>query len=161
MNDYFLDRLVEAIPMLRRTCYRYVVDSNRADDLLQETLLKAIYNSDRYVENGKFHAWLSVIMANTYENCRKEAARMVTGIDCSAEGASPHCCTYIDNRYEYRNIIEQIRYLPPMYRTPFMLYVEGYKYEEIAEMLGIPVGTVKSRIFTARERLKAMLGDIY
>jgi RNA polymerase sigma-70 factor (ECF subfamily) len=42
-----------------------------------------------------------------------------------------------------------------------MLYVEGYKYEEIAEILGIPVGTVKSRIFTARERLKAMLGDIY
>ena len=82
MNEYFLDRLVEAIPMLRRTCYRYVVDSNRADDLLQETLLKAIYNSDRYVENGKLHAWLSVIMANTYENCRKEAARMVTGIDC-------------------------------------------------------------------------------
>ena len=86
---------------------------------------------------------------------------MVTGIDCSAEGASPHCCTFIDNPYEYRNIIEQIRYLPPMYRTPFMLYVEGYKYEEIAEMLAIPVGTVKSRIFTARERLKAMLGDIY
>jgi RNA polymerase sigma-70 factor (ECF subfamily) len=100
-------------------------------------------------------------MANTYENCRKEAARMVTGIDCSAEGAFPHCCTYIDCPYEYRNIIEQIRYLPPMYRTPFMLYVDGYKYEEIAEKLGIPVGTVKSRIFTARERLKAMLGDIY
>ena len=58
MNEYFLDRLVEAIPMLRRTCYRYVVDTNRADDLLQETLLKAIYNSDRYVESGKFHAWL-------------------------------------------------------------------------------------------------------
>ena len=161
MNEYFLDRLVEAIPMLRRTCYRHVVDHNKADDLLQETLVKAIYNRDKYVEEGKFHAWLSVIMANTYENCRKEAARMVTGIDSSVEGASPHCCTYIDNRYEYRNIIEQIRYLPPMYRTPFMLYVEGYKYEEIAEILGIPVGTVKSRIFTARERLKAMLGDIY
>ena len=56
MNEYFLDRLVKAIPMLRRTCYRYVVDSNRADDLLQETLLKAIYSSDRYVESGKFNA---------------------------------------------------------------------------------------------------------
>jgi len=53
MNEYFLDRLVEAIPMLRRTCYRYVVDSNRADDLVQETLLKAIYNSDRYVRKRK------------------------------------------------------------------------------------------------------------
>jgi RNA polymerase sigma-70 factor (ECF subfamily) len=42
-----------------------------------------------------------------------------------------------------------------------MLYVEGYKYDEIAEMLAIPIGTVKSRIFTARERLKAILGDIY
>ena len=86
---------------------------------------------------------------------------MVMGIDCSTESASPHYCTYIDCPYEYRNIIEQIRYLPPMYRTPFMMYVDGYKYEEIAEMLAIPVGTVKSRIFTARERLKAMLGDIY
>ena len=159
MNEYFLDRLVEAIPMLRRTCYRYVVDSNRADDLLQETLLKAIYSSDRYVESGKFHAWLSVIMANTYENCRKAESHTVSGVDTSPDCIYAAHCSYTDNRYEYRNIIEQIRYLPPMHRTPFMLYVEGYKYEEIARKLGLPLGTVKSRISKARQRLKAIIEE--
>ncbi len=161
MNDHFLDRLVKAIPTLRNISRRYIFDCNRADDLVQETLLKAIDNSDRYVEEGKFHAWLSVIMANTYENCRKAESHTLSCVDSSPDCIYASRCAYIDNRYEYRNIIEQIRYLPPMYRIPFMLYVAGYKYEEIAKMLGIPVGTVKSRIYAARKILQTLLRDDY
>ena len=159
MNDYFLGRLVKAIPMLKNISRRYIFDPNRADDLVQDTLLKAIDSSDSYVEADKFHAWLSVIMANTYEHCRKAESHTVSGVDTSPDCIYAARCSYTDNRYEYRNIIEQIRYLPPMHRTPFMLYVEGYKYEEIARKLGLPLGTVKSRISTARQRLKAIIEE--
>ena len=164
MNEYFLDRLVEAIPMLRRTCYRYVVDSNRADDLLQETSLKALDNEDKYTPDTNFKGWMYTIMRNIFINNYRKTVRDQTFVDhtdnlfhLNLPQDSGFDST--EGNYDLKEIRRIVNALPKEYRVPFSMYVSGFKYREIAERLSLPIGTVKSRIFFTRQRLQKDLKD--
>jgi RNA polymerase sigma-70 factor (ECF subfamily) len=134
------------------------VDS--ASDLLQETSLRALLYKDKYKVGSNAKAWLFTIMKNTYINKYRLARKRKTHLDYSKDNFfiesncvnKPLSPEKIINENELRQVIKR---LPGIARLPFEFYLDGYQYEEIAEMMELPLGTVKSRIYQARQMLKA------
>lgn len=135
-----------------------------AHDLLQDTTLKVLDNESKYVDNVNFKGWVFTIMRNIFINNYRRTVRQATVVDKTADLyhlnmpqssgiGSP------EGTFSAKEITKVIDSFGEGYRQPFMLHVEGYKYSEIAEIMDLPVGTVKSRIFFARRRLQTILSD--
>lgn len=146
--------------------FAYILTSNRDDayDLLQDTTLKALDNEDKYVDNVNFKGWVFTIMRNIFINNYRKIVRASTIIDQTED--LYHLNLPQDSGFETpegayaaREINEAISSFPDEYRVPFSMHIAGYKYNEIAEEMGLPLGTVKSRIFFARKRLQVILKD--
>ncbi len=146
--------------------FAYILTSNEDDahDLLQDTTLKALDNEDKYVDNVNFKGWVFTIMRNIFINNYRKVVRSATIIDQTEDlyhlnlpqdsgFESP------EGSYAAREINDVINSFPDEYRVPFSMHVAGYKYNEIAEEMGLPLGTVKSRIFFARKKLQVLLKD--
>ncbi|UEG50546.1 RNA polymerase sigma factor [Ferruginibacter lapsinanis] len=138
-------------------------DNEVAKDLMQETMYRAWANKEKYNVGTNIKAWLYTIMRNIFINNYRRKAKQKTVLDNSATG--DFLINY--NQYITENTAESIlkmkdieavlHKLPEIFKNPFMLYFEGYKYHEIADMLHEPLGTVKSRIHFARKLLKEQL----
>ncbi|MBQ2046083.1 MAG: sigma-70 family RNA polymerase sigma factor [Muribaculaceae bacterium] len=146
--------------------FAFILTSNRDDayDLLQDTTLKALDNEDKYVENVNFKGWVFTIMRNIFINNYRKVVRESTIIDQTED--LYHLNLPQDSGFETpegafaaKEINEAINSFADEYRIPFSMHVAGYKYNEIAEEMGLPLGTVKSRIFFARQKLQVMLKD--
>lgn len=146
--------------------FAYILTSNRDDayDLLQDTTLKALANEDKYVENTNFKGWVFTIMRNIFINNYRRAARTSVSTDDSenqyqinqtedSSNQSP------ENTYMVKEVNSAIKAFPPAYRIPFSMHLAGYHYTEIAEHMHLPVGTIKSRIYYARQKLRTLLSD--
>lgn len=137
-------------------------DSEEANDLLQETLMKAYKNRDKFSEGTNLKAWLFTIMKNTFITNYQKMVRRGTFIDTTdnlhfinSSNAEINNGAY--GNFALRDINEAIENLDDVYKTPFMMYFRGFKYHEIAVRLDIPIGTVKNRIHIARKQLKEKL----
>lgn len=146
--------------------FAYSLTMNREDayDLLQDTTLKALDSRDKYVDNVNIKGWLFTIMRNIFINNYRRRVRSAVYVDTSDDLYLLNLPqeSGIDNpegAYSAKEITETMSRLNEDLRTPFSLYVAGYKYAEIADEMGLPIGTVKSRIFLARRRLKESLRD--
>ncbi len=146
--------------------FAYILTSNRDDayDLLQDTTLKALDNEDKYVDNVNFKGWVFTIMRNIFINNYRKVVRSATIIDQTED--LYHLNLPQDSGYETpdgavaaKEITDAINSFSDEYRIPFSMHVAGYKYSEIAEKMNLPLGTIKSRIFFARQRLQSMLKD--
>lgn len=146
--------------------FAYMLTSNRDDayDLLQDTSLKVLANEDKFVENTNFKGWVFTIMRNIFINNYRRVVRSATVVDTTEDlyhlnlsqdsgFATP------EGAFCAGEIGTAIQALPEEYRVPFSMHVAGYKYNEIAEKVGVPLGTVKSRIFFARKRLQEQFAD--
>ena len=138
-------------------------DRETADDLLQESMLRALTYSDKFRENTNFKAWVYTIMKNTFINAHrrnKRTDRVMDHVERVRERSSlvetPATAEASVRMSEIQGALGKLDYT---FRKPFQLHHEGYKYHEIADQLAIPVGTVKSRIHQARHRLMGMLSD--
>jgi RNA polymerase sigma factor (sigma-70 family) len=135
-------------------------DRESARDLCQETMYRALVNVDKYQSGTNLKSWLYTIMRNIFINdYRKRKRQPVASGD---ESLLLHKVDVATTDSAYKQIakkeIEQvIHLLSPVFRTSFMLYVEGYKYNEIANMLNEPIGTIKSRIHFARKTLQQQI----
>ncbi len=146
--------------------FAIVLTSNRDDayDLLQDTTLKALDNEDKYASNSNFKGWVFTIMRNIFINKYRRMVRSATVIDHSDDlyqlntPESDNMPGPEDTLAE-KEITAVINSFPDGYRVPFTMYVAGYKYGEIAETMGLPLGTIKSRIFYARRYLQQRLSD--
>ena len=132
-------------------------DTEDANDLLQDTMLKALQYKDKFAESTNLKAWLYTIMKNTFINNYRRKVKTRQIIDNSKELYLlnlPQSNTSISplSRIAEKDIKHEIDSLDEELRIPFVRYFEGYKYKEIAEELNIPIGTVKSRIFLARKK---------
>jgi RNA polymerase sigma factor (sigma-70 family) len=137
-------------------------DDESAQDLLQETMLKAISNKHRFVEKTNLKAWLYTIMKNIFINNYRRNIKTNTIVDKTKDLYFLNTPAQVqtigpDSRYSEKEIIKKINILQPEYKIPFTMYFDGYKYKEIADYLDLPIGTVKSRIFLARKQLMTML----
>lgn len=146
--------------------FAYILTSNRDDayDLLQDTTLKALDNEDKYVDNVNFKGWVFTIMRNIFINNYRKVVRSATIMDQTED--LYHLNLPQDSGFETpegsvaaKEITAAINSFSDDYRIPFSMHVAGYKYNEIAEKMNLPLGTVKSRIFFARQRLQQTLKD--
>ena len=138
-------------------------DSEDANDLLQETLMKAYKNKDKFSDGTNLKAWLYTIMKNTFITNYQRMVRRGTFIDTTDNLHFINSSnTKIENRaygdFALKDINAAIDKLQDVYKNPFMMYFRGFKYHEIADRLEIPIGTVKNRIHIARKQLKEKLG---
>lgn len=135
-------------------------DNETAKDLFQETLFRALANKEKYNVGTNIKAWLYTIMRNIFINNYRRKARQNTVLDYTPnEFLLDYNQTTASNNAEatlqLKEIEASIYQLPDIFKKPFLLYFDGYKYHEIADMLKEPLGTIKSRIHFARKLLKA------
>lgn len=146
--------------------YALMLTANKdsARDLCQETILKALANFDKYYDNVNFKGWVFTIMHNIFVNNYRQALRQKTILDHTdnlllLNLPQNSAFNNAESDYAYAEIIKAIHSLDEQYKTPFSMHFSGYRYLEIAEIMELPVGTVKSRIFFARKRLQEILID--
>ena len=160
----FQDRLLGLQDNLLNFAYMLTANREEAKDLLQDTTLKALDNEDKYIDNVNFKGWVFTIMRNIFINNYRRVVRNQTIIDQTEDlyhlnlpqdsgFASP------EGSFTVKEITTAINSFSEEHRIPFSMHVAGYKYHEIAEKMDLPLGTVKSRIFFARQRLQEMLKD--
>jgi RNA polymerase sigma-70 factor, ECF subfamily len=151
------EALVSAIPNLRAFAIALCRDASRADDLVQETLVKAWNNRELYKEGTNLRAWLFTILRNTYfsEHRRlKYQASYREAVDTTKSWQHPEQEGHLD----LQDFLEALGELPPDQRESLLLVgAEGFSYEEAAEISGCAVGTIKSRVNRARRRLSDAL----
>ena len=140
-------------------------DEADAEELTQDTTLRVLNNYDKFVDNVNFKGWVLKIMRNIFINNYHKLVRTQELIDYNVDAYNvPLMSDGGENTPEgsmdIKEITEAISALQPTLKEPFSMYVSGYKYSEIAETLGIPLGTVKSRIFFARQELQRKLRDL-
>ncbi|MDE6534337.1 MAG: RNA polymerase sigma factor [Muribaculaceae bacterium] len=143
---------------------KLTLNRDEAQDLVQDTTLKALNNEEKFVDNANFKGWMLTIMRNIFINNYRKTARENTMVDTTDDLF--HLNLRQDSGMEspegvfaINEISTIIAGFPEDYREPFSLHVAGYKYEEISERLSMPLGTVKSRIFFTRKRLREILKD--
>lgn len=146
--------------------FAYMLTSNRDDayDLLQDTTLKALDNEDKYTDNTNFKGWVFTIMRNIFINNYRRTARAATVVDTTENLyhlnlSQDSGLESPEGSFHASEITDAIDEFPEEYRVPFSMHVAGYKYNEIAEHMHLPLGTVKSRIFFARKKLQARFAD--
>ena len=147
---------------LRMYALRFTHNYEDAGDLVQDTVLKAITYFDKYKDGTNLKGWLYTIMKNTFINNYRRTTKVNSFVTQSDEITSSNLYfSSTKNKGEdifvMDDIKEALSLLEIEYYTPFSMYVEGYKYHEIAERLEIPIGTVKTRIHMARKHLKQRL----
>ena len=141
--------------------FAYKLTSNRDDayDLLQDTTLKALDNEEKYADNTNFKGWVFTIMRNLFINNYRRASRAATVVDTTdnlyhLNLSQDSGLESPEESYGAMEITAAIDSFSDDYRIPFTMHVAGYKYNEIAEQMNLPLGTVKSRIFFARKKLQ-------
>ena len=160
----FQENLIGLQSNLLNFAYMLTTDKDDAEDLLQDTTLKALDNEDKYIDNVNFKGWVFTIMRNIFINNYRRAVRSQTIVDQTEDLYHlnlPQESGFDtpDGSYTVKEIMKVINNFSEEYRIPFTMHIEGYKYHEIAEHMDLPIGTVKSRIFFARRRLQIILKD--
>ena len=137
-------------------------DNETAKDLLQETMLRALANREKYNAGTNIKAWLYTIMRNIFINDYRRKAKQNTILDNSINdfllnSNQLSVVNAAESNLKLKEIQQAVYALPEIFKNPFMLYFDGYKYNEIAALLKEPLGTIKSRIHFARKLLKEQL----
>lgn len=146
--------------------FALMLTANRDDaqDLTQDTTLKVLDNQEKFVDNVNFKGWVLTVMRNIFINNYHKIVRTQTIVDQNVDLYNLNVATEggaysPDGSYHLQEISKAIEGLNYDLKMPFSMYVSGYKYSEIAEKLHLPLGTVKSRIFFARQELQKTLKD--
>lgn len=139
-------------------------NEEEAHDLVQDTTLKALDNESKFAEDSNFGGWMMTIMRNIFINNYRKRVRENTIVDTTEDLyhlnlAQDSGTLTPDGAFAASEITAVLSRFPADHRQPFSMHIAGYKYEEISEKLGMPLGTVKSRIFFTRQKLRELLKD--
>jgi len=149
--------------VLRPMAMQLTRDHEETNDLLQETLFKAYRSRHRYHKGTNLKAWVYTIMKNTFLSDYQKKVRRKTYVDTTENQYFLNSMTQrtgfetADTKVNLKDINKAIENLSPQYSRPFLMHYRGFKYNEIANELSLPLGTVKNRIFIARQELKDRL----
>jgi RNA polymerase sigma-70 factor, ECF subfamily len=149
--------MLAAVPSLRAFAISLTGNLDRADDLVQETFLRAWANLDRFERGTNLEAWLFTILRNLFHSEYRKRRREVEDADGAFAAklrTQPDQHTHLD----YEDLLTALAKLPPDQREALLLVgAQGMSYEEAAEVCNVPVGTIKSRVNRARNRLAELL----
>ena len=154
--------LNKASSSLKPFALKLTKDVDDANDLLQDTFLKAFSNKDKFAEGTNLKAWLYTIMKNTFFTNYQRMVRRGTFVDKTdnlhyLNSGDALIENEVFGSFTLTDIRAAIERLDEGYKVPFEMYFRGFKYQEIADTLQIPIGTVKNRIHIARKLLKESL----
>ena len=158
----FNQLLVNNANFLKPFAFTLTRDNELARDLMQETLYRALANKEKYRVGTNVKAWMFTIMRNIFINNYRRKAKQKTIFDSTPndylldthQGA---IANNAENSMMLKDIQKAIHDLPDIFRKPFEMFFEGYKYNEISDILQEPLGTIKSRIHFARKLLKEQI----
>lgn len=158
----FNEMLLSNASFLKPFAVNLTRDTEAANDLYQETLYKALANQEKYNSGTNIKAWLFTIMRNIFINNYRRKAKQKTILDNTPNDflinlKQATVSNAAESDLRVREIQQAVHQLPEIFKTPFLLYFDGYKYNEIAEALNEPLGTIKSRIHFARKLLKEQI----
>ena len=152
------EALLQYLPSLRAFAISLTRNRSSADDLVQDTIVKAWTNFDKYADGTNLQAWLFTILRNTYYSSLRKGRREVAdpdGIHAQGLFVNPDH----DGRLAYRDFLRAFNQLSDEHREVLTLVgASGFSCEEAAETMGVAVGTVKSRASRARKRLADLMG---
>lgn len=139
-------------------------DRDTAQDLVQETFLKALTYREKFTQNTNFKAWVYTIMKNTFINNyrRNLSTKIAFGTannEVRLQVVPDKGYPSPESIYNSKEIVKCIDALEDQYKIPFNMFLEGFKYKEIAKELNMPLGTIKSRIFCTRRKLEKALKE--
>ena len=160
----FNHRVTDLYKPLKNFALKLTRNMEDAADLTQETMTKAFYNHDKFREGTNMKAWLYTIMKNIFiNNYRRKSGNLIVHDDTENQFYLNSYPQKTGNLGERKMIMQDISAaidkLSKNLRVPFEMAFQGYKYEEIATYMKVPLGTVKIRIHNARKKLKKALGD--
>lgn len=147
-------------PTLKAYSLKLTNNKVDAEDLFQETIYRVIKNIDKFKPGSNLKAWSVVIMRNLFINAfRRKSDRqtlLFAPTDHALYIASKSNANEGEQELLHKQLVEMVDELPEDFSTPFRMIVEGFKYQEISDLLNVPIGTIKSRIHIARKKLKVV-----
>lgn len=158
----FKQRVMNLQGNLLNFAYQLTNNQEAARDLLQDTTLKVLSNESKFVANTNFKGWVFTIMRNIFINNYRQKVRHATVLDSTEDLyhlnlSQESGLETPEGSFAVKEIMGVLAGFSDEFRIPFNMHVAGYKYSEIADRLNLPLGTVKSRIFFARKRLRIEL----
>ena len=155
----FNTKLNTLTTLLHSFAYNLTKNVEDAKDLYQETAYRALFNRDKFQPDTNFKAWMFTIMKNIFINNYRKKVKSNTILDTTDNqyylNSGSHATTNAaEGGIMLKELNSMVSSLDDSIRVPFLMHFEGFKYEEIADELELPLGTVKSRIFFARKELK-------
>lgn len=162
----FQSELYELKSVLHNFAYKLTRNQDDSKDLYQETAYRALVNQDKFRTGTNLKAWLFTIMRNIFINNYRKKIKQNTILDSTdndfyINSGSTAVLNDANSNILMKELQAMIDDLEENIKTPFMMHYYGYKYQEIADQLNLPLGTVKSRIFFARKALKQAIGKNY
>ncbi len=162
----FNERFESMNSLLHSFAYNLTKNVEDAKDLFQETAFRAMTNRDKFRPGTNFKAWLFTIMKNIFINNYRKKTKANTIMDSTdnlyyINSGSVVISNKAESNIMMKELIHMVEELDDSVKIPFLMHYQGYKYQEIADHLGLPLGTVKSRIFFARKELKELIRRRY
>ena len=162
----FHTRFDQMSSLLHAFAYNLTKNVEDAKDLFQETAYRAITNREKFSPGTNFKAWLFTIMKNIFINSYRKKMKANTIMDSTdnlfyLNSGSNTISNTGDANILMKELTQMIEELDNSIKIPFLMHYQGYKYQEIADYLELPLGTVKSRIFFARKELKGKISTRY
>ena len=149
------------LPRLKRYALSFAYNASEADDLLQSSVVRALTRWQQLSDMKYMDRWMFTVMSSVWKNeLRAKSIRLGKGFQSPDALQDPAFINNLDGSILYSEVLQMIGELPESQREVIMLvYVEGFKYEEAADILEVPVGTIMSRIARARVKLASKLGS--
>ena len=162
----FYNRFDEMSSLLKSFAYNLTKNVEEAKDLFQETAYRAMTNMDKFRPGTNFKAWLFTIMKNIFINNYRKKSKANTIMDATdnlyfINSGNKNIANAGDSNVMMQELTKIVETLDKSIKIPFLMHYQGFKYQEIAEHLDLPLGTVKSRIFFARKELKMKIKKHY
>ena len=165
-NIEFNSKLDQITNLLHSFAYNLTKNMEDAKDLFQETSYRALTNIDKFRPGTNFKAWVFTIMKNIFINNYRKKVKANTLIDSTENLYYINSGKVVidnqgDSNIMMQELTKMVEALDNSTKIPFLMHYQGFKYQEIAEKLELPLGTVKSRIFFARKELKLKVNRHY
>jgi len=163
MTKSFEQTIVDCTPFLYRVALKLTQNINETEDLVQETLLLALRHREKFAEGTKMEAWLYTILRNGYINRyrkQKNKIKVTRQLAFHQRSLQANLSNEGLGRMLLKTVKQKIEQLPVAYSKPLKLALAGYRYHEIAQITGHPLGTVKSQIHLGRNMLKKALRHV-